>query len=157
MFASSTSLMHGVCLQEAGPAVFVDKTTKVICQGFTGKTGTFHSEQVLSILHGDRMTAPQHSMRRRRETHRFSCCSKLDTPSTCCQQLRFSAFHTGLGLPVFNTVKEAKDATGCNATAIYVPPPFAAKAVLEAVEAELDLVVCITEGIPQHDMVRTGG
>jgi succinyl-CoA synthetase alpha subunit len=106
-------------------AVLVDENTKVICQGFTGAQGTFHSEQ--AIAYGTKMVGGV-------------------TPG------KGGATH--LGLPVFDTVMQAKEATGCHATAIYVPPPFAADAILEAIDAELDLIVCITEGIPVLDMMK---
>ncbi len=106
-------------------SVLVDKNTKVICQGFTGTHGTFHSEQ--AIKYGTQLVGGV-------------------TPNKGGQ--------VHLDLPVFNTVQEAKDTTSANATMIYVPPKFAGAAIIEAIESKIELIVCITEGIPILDMLK---
>jgi len=106
-------------------AILVDENTKVICQGFTGSQGTFHSEQ--AIAYGTKMVGGV-------------------TPG--------KGGTTHLDLPVFNSVHEAKAVTEANASVIYVPPPFAADSILEAIDAEMELIVCITEGIPVLDMMK---
>ena len=106
-------------------SILIDKTTRVICQGFTGKNGTFHSEQ--AIAYGTRMVGGV-------------------APGKGGQ--------SHLGLPVFNTVAEAKEKTGATASVVYVPPPGAADAICEAIDAEVPLIVCITEGIPVMDMIK---
>ena len=106
-------------------SILVNKNTKLLCQGFTGSHGTFHSEQ--AIKYGTLMVGGV-------------------TPKKGGQE--------HLGLPVFNSVKEAKDNTEANATVIYVPPPFAAGAIIEAIDADMELIVCITEGVPVLDMMQ---
>ncbi len=106
-------------------SILIDSNTKVICQGITGAQGTFHSEQ--AIAYGTKMVGGV-------------------TPG--------KGGMTHIGLPVFDTVAEAKEATGAEASVIYVPPPFAADSILEAIDAEIPLIVCITEGIPVEDMIK---
>ena len=123
--ALTNSAKRNAYTQATKPYVFINEHTKVICQGMTGKNGTFHTEQ--AIAYGTKMVGGVNAKK---------------------------AGSTHLDLPVFGSVAEAKKQTQCEATVIYVPPPFAADAILEAVEAEIDLAVCITEGIPALDMIK---
>lgn len=125
VFPKANKIIISTSRKYYSPAVFINKETKVICQGMTGKQGTFHTEK--AIEYGTKMVGGVNSK-------------------------KAGSFH--LGLPVFKNVKEAKEKTGANATVIYVPASVCAAAIEEAIAAEIELAVCITEGIPQHDMVR---
>ena len=110
-------------------SILIDKNTRVLTQGITGKTGQFHTSTGLKYANGS------------------ACYVAGVTPGKGGQSFE--------GVPIFNTVREAKDKTGVNASVIYVPPPYAAAAIDEAVDAGLDLVICITDGVPVRDMIRT--
>ena len=113
-------------------SILVDKNTKVLVQGLTGKTGTFHTEQALAY-YGTKMVGGIHP-KKGGET--------------------WGSVESGAQLPIFASVAEGKEKTGANASVVYVPPAGAADAILEAIEAEIPLIVCITEGIPVMDMVK---
>ncbi len=110
-------------------AILIDKNSRVVTQGITGKTGAFHTKHSIDYAFGK------------------DCYVAGVTPGKAGQEVE--------GVPVYNTVKEAKEQTGCNVSVIYVPPPFAAAAIDEAVDAGIELVICITEGIPVRDMIAT--